>query len=182
MAPRKASKENVEVSGQGSDNVSDTLPQSIDSVPNWSFVSDVLQANLVDYSDDSSDNEKDDITTKYKIVIQSGMHRVAAKPRFLPYYDMVLWELDHVDIPTKTIMNEQKVTIETFRPKHLQTMYKLPTTSDHTYGAEFLDEFKQKECIQYDKTMSILIKDWVSNTMNFRADTHGIYSIASLEP
>ena len=78
MAPRKASKENVEVSGQGLENVPDTSPQSIDSVPNWSFISNALQAELVDYSDDSSNNEKDDITTKYKIVIQSGMHRVAA--------------------------------------------------------------------------------------------------------
>jgi hypothetical protein len=80
MAPRKASKASVEVLGQGSDNVADTSPRSVDSVPNWSFVSDVLQAELVDYSDDSSDNEKDDITTKYKIVIQSGMHKVVAKP------------------------------------------------------------------------------------------------------
>jgi hypothetical protein len=182
MAPRKASKASVEVSGQGSDNVADTSPRSVDSVPNWSFVSDVLQAELVDYSDDSSDNEKDDITTKYKIVIQSGMHKVAARPRLLPYYDMVRWALDHVDIPTRTIMNEQKVTIGTFRPEHLQAMYKLPTTSDFTYGAEFLDEFKQKECVQYDKTMSSLIKDWVSRSAKFRADNHGIYSIASLEP
>jgi hypothetical protein len=89
MAPRKASKANVEVSGQGSDNVVDTSPRSIDSIPNWSFVSDILQAELVDYSDDSSDNEKDDLTTKYKIVVQSGMHRVASRPRLLPYYDMV---------------------------------------------------------------------------------------------
>ena len=44
MAPRKAAKENVEVLGQGSDNVFDTSPRSIDSVPNWSIVSDVLQA------------------------------------------------------------------------------------------------------------------------------------------
>ena len=35
MALRKASKANVEVSGQGSDNVADTSPRSIDSVPNW---------------------------------------------------------------------------------------------------------------------------------------------------
>ena len=80
MAPRKASKANVEVSGQGSENVVDTSPRSVDSIPNQSFVSDVLQAELVDYSDDSNDNEKDDITTKYKIVIQSRMHKVAAKP------------------------------------------------------------------------------------------------------
>jgi hypothetical protein len=182
MAPRKEAKANVEVSGQGSDNVSDTSPRSINSVPNWSYVSDILQAELVDYSDDSDDNERDDLTTKYKIVVQSRMHRVAARPRLLPYYDMVRWALDHVDIPTRTIMNEQRVTIGTFRSEHLQTMYKLPTTSDHTYGAEFLEEFKEKECEQYDKTMSSLIKDWVSNTAKFRADTHGIYSIASLEP
>jgi hypothetical protein len=79
-------------------------------------------------------------------------------------------------------MNEQKFTIRTFRLEHLQAMYKLPTTSDYTYGAKFLDEFKQKECIQYDKTTSSLIKYWVSNTAKFRTNIHGIYSIASLEP
>jgi hypothetical protein len=42
MAPRKASKANVEVSRQGSDNVADNSPQSVESIPNWSFVSDVL--------------------------------------------------------------------------------------------------------------------------------------------
>jgi hypothetical protein len=55
MAPRKASKANVEVSGQSLDNVSDTFPRSINSVLNWSYVSDILQAELVDYSDDSDD-------------------------------------------------------------------------------------------------------------------------------
>jgi hypothetical protein len=136
----------------------------------------------VDYSDDSSDNEKDYITTKYKIAIQSRMHRVEASPRLLPYYVMVRWALDHVDTPTRTIMNKKKVTIGTFRLEHLQTMYKFPTTFDHTYGAEFLDEFKKKECVQYGKTMSILIKDWVSNTVKFIVDTHDIYSIIYLEP
>jgi hypothetical protein len=181
MAPRKAEKANVEVSGQGSDNVFDTSPRSINSVPNWSYVSDILQAELVDYSDDSDDNERDHLTTKYKIVVQSRMHRVAARPRLLPYYDMVRWALDHVDIPTRTIMNKQRVTVGTFRPEHLQTMYKLPTTFDHTYGAEFLEEFKEKEFEQYDKTMSSLIKDWVSNTAKFRVHTHDTYSIASSE-
>jgi hypothetical protein len=182
MAPRKAAKANVEVAGQGSDNVSDTSPRSVDSVPNWSFVSDILQSELVDYSDDSDDNEKDDLNTKYKIVVQSGMHRVAARPRLLPYYDMIRWALDHVDIPTRTIMNGQRVTVGTFRPEHIQTMYKLPTTSEYTYGAEFLEEFKEKECTQYDKTMPGLIKDWVSRTAKFRANDQGVYSIASLEP
>jgi hypothetical protein len=87
-----------------------------------------------------------------------------------------------VDIPTRTIINEQKVTIGTFRPEHLQAMYKFPTASDLTYDAEFLEKFKQKECVQYDKTMSSLIRDWVLHPTKFRADSNDIYSIASLEP
>ena len=59
MAPRKATKANVEIVVQGSDNVSDTSPQSGGSVPSWSFVSDILQSKLVNYSDfDDNDNEK----------------------------------------------------------------------------------------------------------------------------
>ena len=101
-----------------------------------------MQAELVDYSDDSDDIERDDLHTKYKIIVQSGMHRIR-------------WALDHVDLPTRTIMNNQRVTVGTFRPKHLQTMYNLPSTLEYTYGAEFLEEFKEKECKQYDKTMPV---------------------------
>jgi hypothetical protein len=182
MAPRKASKATVEVSGQGSDNVFDTSPRSVDSVRTWSYISKVLQSELVDGLDDSSENEKDDLITKYKIVVQAQMHKVVARPRLLPYYDMVWWALDHVDIPTRTIVNEQRVTIGTFRLEQLQAMYKLPTVSDLTYNVEFLENFKQKECVQYDKSMFGLIKYWVSHPTKFRADSNGIYSISSLEP
>jgi hypothetical protein len=137
---------------------------------------------LVDVSDDSSGNEKDDLITKYKIIVQAGMHKVVARPCLLPKYDMVWWALDHVDIPTRTIVNEQRVTIGTFRPEQLQAMYKLPSVSDFVYNGEFLENFKQKECVQYEKTMSGSIKDWVSHPAKFRADNNGVYSIASLEP
>jgi hypothetical protein len=110
------------------------------------------------------------------------MHKVAARPRMFPYYDMVRWALDHVDIPTRTIVNEQRVTIGTFRPKQLQAMYKLPTVSYFVYNAEFLENFKQKECVQYDKSMSGLIKDWGSHPTKFRVNSNGVYTISSLEP
>jgi hypothetical protein len=90
--------------------------------------------------------------------------------------------LDHVDVPTRTIISEQGVTVGTFRPESLQVMYKLPPTSDFSYNAEFLDGFKKKECKQYMKILSDLIKDWVSHPAKFRADNNGIYSISSLEP
>jgi hypothetical protein len=99
----------------------------------------------VNCSNDSSDNEKDDLATKYKIIIQAEMHKIAARPRLLPYYDMIRWALDHVDIPTITIISEQKVTIGTFRPKHLQAMYQLSPTPNFAYNVEFLEGFKEKE-------------------------------------
>jgi hypothetical protein len=182
MALRKTSKESAEVLGQGSDNVSDTSPRRVDSVRTWSYISEVLQSDVVNCSDDSSDNEKDDMTTKYKIFVQVEMHKVAARPHLLPYYDMIRWALDHVDIPTRTIISEQKVIVGTFRAENLQTMYKLPPTSEFTYNAEFLEGFKQKECEQYMKSLSDLIKDRVSHPAKFRVDNNGTYSISSLEP
>ena len=61
-------------------------------------------------------------------------------------------------------------------------MYKLSPTPNLTHNAKFLEGFKKKECEQYEKRLSDMIKDWVSHPMKFRVDTHGIYSISSLEP
>jgi hypothetical protein len=183
MAPRRVEKENVEVAAQGSDKVSDTSPWTGGSVPNWLFISDILQSELVNYSDsDDNDNVKDDLNTKYKTIVQSGMQLIATRPRFLPYYNMIRWALDHIDLPTRTIINDQQTAVGTFRPEHIQSMYKLPTTFEYTYGTEFLEKFKKKECEEYDKTMPGLIKDWVSRSATFRENHQGMYSIASLEP
>jgi hypothetical protein len=150
MAPRRAAKANVEVAAQGPDNVSDTSPRTGGSVPTWSFISDILQSELVNYSDSNDDDNdivKDDLNTKYKTIVQSGMHLVATRPWFLPYYDMIRWALDHVDLPTRTIINDRRNTVGTFRPEHIQSMYKLPATSEYIYGNEFLEEF-QKEGVR----------------------------------
>jgi hypothetical protein len=61
-------------------------------------------------------------------------------------------------------------------------MYKLPPPYEHTYGKEFLADFKKKECEEFDKTMPGLIKDWVSHSSTFRVNDKGVYSISSLEP
>jgi hypothetical protein len=69
------------------------------------------------------------------------MHKVAIRPRLFPYYDMIGWALDHIDVPTRTIFNSQKVVVGTFWPEHLQAMYKLSPTPNFTYNAEFLEGF-----------------------------------------
>jgi hypothetical protein len=80
MAPRKMPKSTAESSGQGLDVVSDTSPWSINSINTWSYISNILQSELINYLDDSSNNEKDDLSTKYKIVAQAEMHKIAVRP------------------------------------------------------------------------------------------------------
>jgi hypothetical protein len=68
MDPWKASKASGEISSQNTDVLSDTSPKSIDTVKSWMQVFNILQYELVNCLDDSSDNEKEDISTKYKIL------------------------------------------------------------------------------------------------------------------
>jgi hypothetical protein len=74
-------------------------------------VFNILQYELVNYPNDSSENEKEDLSTKYNIVSQSELHKVATRPKLVPYNDMIGWALENVDIPTKTIFNSHKVVV-----------------------------------------------------------------------
>jgi hypothetical protein len=103
-------------------------------------------------------------------------------PKLLPYTDMIGWALEHVDIPTRTIFNSQKVVVGSFQPEHIQVMYKLSATPNLIYNANFLVNFNKKECDQYGKSLSDLIKDLCSHPEKFKANSNDIYSISSLEP
>ena len=80
MAPQKMPKSAAKSSFQGSDIVPNTSPWSINSIKTWSYVSNILQSESINCSDDSSENEKDDLSTKYKIVAQAEMQKIAARP------------------------------------------------------------------------------------------------------
>jgi hypothetical protein len=68
-------------------------------------VFDTIQYEVVNFPDDSSNNEKYNLSTKYNIIAQAELHKVETKPRLLPYTNMIGWALDHVDIQTRTIFN-----------------------------------------------------------------------------
>jgi hypothetical protein len=82
-------------------------------------VFNIRKYELVNFPDGSSDNEKEDLSTKYKTIVESDMHKVAIRSILLPYKEMIQWALDHVDILTRTIFNSQKVVVGSFRPKHI---------------------------------------------------------------
>jgi hypothetical protein len=93
---------------------------------------------------------------------------------------MICWDLDRVDISTRIILNEQGAVIGSFRPEHIQVMYKLSPNYKHTFNAEFLAEFQRKECVEAGQTYPDMIRGWVRCEANFRVDAHGIYASASL--
>ena len=93
---------------------------------------------------------------------------------------MISWALENIDIPTRRILNDQAVIIGSFRPEHIQVMYKLSPNPKYIYNAEFIAEFQRKECTEVDRTYPNLIKELWRCPSKFRADTHGNYATASL--
>jgi hypothetical protein len=182
MAPRKAGKASGESSSQNTDVLSDTSPRRIDSIRTWTQVFNIWQHELVNCLDDLDDEETESLATKYKIVSQSELHKIAMRPRILPYNDMIDWALENVDLSTKTIFNSQKVVVGSFRPEHLHVIYQLSLAPNFIYNANFLMDFDKKECTQYGKNLPDLIKEWCSRPEKFRVDSHGIYVVSSLEP
>jgi hypothetical protein len=91
MPPRKATKETSESSGQSLEVFSNTSSRSINTVKTWTNVFNILQYELVNFPHDSSNNENEDLSTKYKTISQLEMHKVETRPSLLPYNDMIKW-------------------------------------------------------------------------------------------
>jgi hypothetical protein len=98
----------------------------------------------------------------------------------MTYNNMINWALEKVDIPTRRILNDQGVVVVSFRPEHIQVMYKLSPNPNYIYNAEFLAKFQRKECTEANRTYPDLIREWWRCPSKFMADTHGIYATTSL--
>jgi hypothetical protein len=180
MAPRKVPKKSEEAGGSSNpdgDVVSDTTPHVVDSIKSWRQIFESLDYEIRNCPDDFG-NERTE--NKLRDIAESELHKIATRPRLMPYNDMVCWALEKTDVPTRSIQNSQGVIVGSFRPEHIQVMYKLPPTSKYIYNVEFIAEFQRKECTEFDQTYPNIIKDWWGIPARFRADTHGSYATTSL--
>jgi len=125
-------------------------------------------------------NSLNDSKNHLQDIAESELHKIATCSWLMAYNDMISWALDKVDIPTGSILNDQGAIIGSFRPEHIQVMYKLSPNPNFIYNVEFIVEFQRKECTEADQTYPDLIKGWWIFPSKFRADTHGIYATASL--
>jgi hypothetical protein len=171
MAPKKASKKTEEL--PENDTISDTTAAGvIHNIKSWDAVAKKMEGEL-SFSDDEEENHLRDIAS-------TGLHKVVARPRLFSYTDMVIWALDKIDVPTRSILNNEGKVIGSFRREHIQVMYKLSLTHKHTLNSEFLAAFQQKECVEGEQSYSDMIKGWVRDENSFRANAQGIYATASL--
>jgi hypothetical protein len=136
---------------------------------------------MINCSEDSMDEVNETQETKLRDFAESQLHKISTRLRLMPYNDMIGWALENVDISTRSICNSHKVAARSFRPEHIQVMYKLSPISKHSYNVAFLMEFDKEECTQYGKNYPDLIKDWWGHHEKFRADSHGIYATTSLD-
>jgi hypothetical protein len=98
----------------------------------------------------------------------------------MEYNDMINWALEKVDILTRSILNDEAVVVSSFKPDHIQVMYKLSPNPKYIYNAKFTAEFQRKEFTEADQTYPDFIKGWWRCPSKFRADAHGIYATTSL--
>ena len=81
------------------DSISDTTAAGvIHNIKSWTTIANKMEEELK-YSDDDEENHLRDITV-------TGLHKVVARPRLFSYTDMVIWALDKVDVPTRSILNK----------------------------------------------------------------------------
>jgi hypothetical protein len=122
MAPIKAPKKSEEAGGSSNlygDVVSDTTPHAMDSIKSWRQIFEIL-----DYEIGNCLNNIRNERTKNKLrdIAESELHKIARRPRLMPYNDMVCWDLEKTDVLTRSIQNNQGVIVGSFRPEHIQVM------------------------------------------------------------
>jgi hypothetical protein len=135
-------KKQLKVQAQAGDFMSDTTPHAIYYIKSWRQIFETLDYEIKNFLDDSENKLRD--TT------ESKLHKVATHPRLMTYNDMINWALERTYMQTRSILDRQGVIIISFRPKHIQVMYKLSPNSKYIYNKEFVSEFQRKEYTEGD--------------------------------
>jgi hypothetical protein len=114
MAPNKGPKKSEdtgEISSPEGDVISDTMLHAINSIKSWRQIYENM-----DYEIKNSPN---DFENHLRDIAESELHKIESCPWLMVYNDMISWDLEKIDIPMRSILNDQAVIIDSFRPKHI---------------------------------------------------------------
>ena len=83
--------------------------------------------------------------------------KVAARPKILPFIDMVKWVIDHLNIADRKLKYSKGEDLGLFGAEDLKAMYHLPSPQQK-YDKDFLQSFR----IEHPNLMKF-IKEWKEN-------------------
>ena len=98
----------------------------------------VPKATIPDAKDSDSELE-----TQYSALENSFLHRIAARANIFPYYDVIRWVIDNVNIQNKTFVSASGSVFGSFRAEDIKAMYHLPNLQN-IYNIEFLKEYAEE--------------------------------------
>jgi hypothetical protein len=128
------------------------------TVKSWTQVFEILEHEVINCPDDFGNEVDDTHGDKLRIIAQYELHKIVVRPRLMLYNDIISWALENIDVQTMIIFNSQKVVVGSFQPEHIQVMYNISLDFKYNYNDEFMLDFEQQECIQYDKIYPDIIK------------------------
>jgi hypothetical protein len=108
MAPCKEGKKqdsSVDESNPNTDMLLDSTTQLTDATKTWKHVYDILNHEILLCLDNSAKEDNDTFLAKLIHMAKSELHKVVARLKLMTYTDMISWALEHIDIPTRTIVS-----------------------------------------------------------------------------
>lgn len=104
----------------------------------------------------------------------SFLHRIAARPKIIPYTDMVKWILDSAEIKNRKFKVHGQGLIGSFVAQDLKLINHLPEPQA-TYNTQFIVKF-----VKENQNLSETTKYWSRKDEPLKKDKHGMYSTGSL--
>lgn len=96
----------------------------------------VMEVTVIVGSQGSSEATTKDLACSF-------LHRIAVRPRILPYKDMIKWVLDSMDIKNRQFKAQGQGLISSFTPQDLKLMYHLPEPQV-VYNRQFIEKFAKE--------------------------------------
>ena len=100
----------------------------------------------------------------------SFLHRIAARPKILPYMDMVKWIIDHDDISNKEFKTWNQEVMGSFTPGSLRHIYHLPEPQA-SYNKQFVEKFTKEN-----EDFADCTKNWSTKEEPLKKDKNGMYA------
>jgi hypothetical protein len=108
MVPKKLKKSAImEEPLLTSDIYSDTGSKLTDNPKSWLEIYKILEGEAQQEEEDDGAMGEYIPENRLKDLATSKIHKAGARPRLLPYTDMIQWALEHVDTSKRVIFNHQ---------------------------------------------------------------------------